>query len=45
MALDTYIVEGCLVWPQWKGMLLILERLVAPEGGSIERYPLRGKGE
>ena len=31
---NTYTVEDCLVWPQWKKMHLTLERLEAPRSGE-----------
>jgi hypothetical protein len=43
---STYIVEDCLVWPQWE-MCLLLERLVTP--GKVDatgrECPLGGKGK
>jgi hypothetical protein len=42
----THIADYCLVWPQWKKIWLIFERLEAPgEGGCGWQHPLRSKGE
>jgi hypothetical protein len=46
--LGTYAAEGCLVWPQWERMCLILQRLDIPgkwdmwEGNPSE---VKGSGD
>jgi hypothetical protein len=32
----TCIAEGCLVWPQWEKMHLVLEKLEAPGKGDAQ---------
>jgi hypothetical protein len=43
-----YVAEGCLVWPQWERMNLILQRLDEPGwgdmgGGALSK--LKGRGD
>ena len=41
MTPDTYVAQDSLVWPQWKGMCLVLWRLDAP-GKGIAREVRQG---
>jgi hypothetical protein len=44
-ASGTNTAEGCLVWPQWEKMRLVLKRLEAQgRSGGLE-HPLAGKGK